>query len=452
MAFAMDRTYSYSSDGSSMGWSTSTTNDVPRTLFYDMSNRLICATSVAGSTTCPTTSAAPFLEAFTYDATDSRLTYRDSTGTTNYTYNGVAMTREDPPGSYDRRQFYALTNGGNRTSDRDQTLANTTRTYTYDALQRLRQVSLSRPVSGSTYATHLITVHDDHRARPYYVTVLNQSTGVEEGNRYYYGLDDELITWIRTPNASVATTYEERQYVYIGDFAVGEMFRSWLSGSATRRTYYHAVEPMGLELAAFEFEHPGGPAVTYNPLTVVQRWSGFGMRTFQSGTGTPLPTRFPGQLELRASDVRLWNGGSTVEFAHALYLNRWRVYDPRVGQYLQPDPMAIEGEGREHGYQYAIAAPADFGDPDGRQCSPSWGRPPPTGCELREPLIIGGSRGCGGGSDIFCNYRCSGGESFRYICQRRGPSGELCPGVGSGGRLPSDEAFDRQYCSEQWRF
>ena len=102
MAFAMDRTYSYSSDGSSMGWSTGTTNDVARTLFYDMSNRLVCATSVAGSTTCPTTNTAPFLEAFTYDATDSRLTYRDSTGTTTYAFNGVAMTQEDPPGSYDR--------------------------------------------------------------------------------------------------------------------------------------------------------------------------------------------------------------------------------------------------------------------------------------------------------------------------------------------------------------
>ena len=39
------------SDGSFQSWSTGTTNDVARTLFYDMSNRLVCATSVAGSIT-----------------------------------------------------------------------------------------------------------------------------------------------------------------------------------------------------------------------------------------------------------------------------------------------------------------------------------------------------------------------------------------------------------------
>ncbi|MBX7195525.1 MAG: hypothetical protein K1X94_25945 [Sandaracinaceae bacterium] len=74
MAYAMDRTYSYSADGSAVGWTTGTTNDVARTLFYDMSNRLLCETSVSGSTSCPTTNTSPFLEAFTYDATDSRLT------------------------------------------------------------------------------------------------------------------------------------------------------------------------------------------------------------------------------------------------------------------------------------------------------------------------------------------------------------------------------------------
>jgi hypothetical protein len=271
---------------SSTGWSTGTTDDVARTLFYDMSNRLVCATSVSGSTSCPTTNTSPFLEAFTYDATDSRLTYRSSSGTTTYAYSGVAMTQEDPPGTYDRRHFHALGNGGVRTSDRDQTLASTTRSYTYDALQRLRQVSLP-------------------------------------------------------------TTFDERQYVPIGAFAIGELERSWVAGSATRRSYYHAVEPMGLALGAFEFEHPGGPVVSFNPQTSVQRWSSFGMRMYQTGIGTPLPTRFPGQLELRGSDTRIWNGSNTVEYAHGLYLNRWRVYDPRVGQYLQPDPAAICGLGAD---------------------------------------------------------------------------------------------------------
>lgn len=49
ISYAMDRTYSDSNDGSAVGWTTGTTADVPRTLFYDMSNRLVCGTTVAGS-------------------------------------------------------------------------------------------------------------------------------------------------------------------------------------------------------------------------------------------------------------------------------------------------------------------------------------------------------------------------------------------------------------------
>jgi len=99
----------------------------------------------------------------------------------------------------------------------------------------------------------------------------------------------------------------------------------------------------------------------------VQRWTGFGMRMYQTGAGTPLPTRFPGQIELRASDARIWNGSVTTEFAHALYLNRWRVYDPRVGQYLQPDPEAVDGTFvGEHPFAYVGVDPANDDDPEGR--------------------------------------------------------------------------------------
>jgi len=55
--------------------------------------------------------------------------------------------------------------------------------------------------------------------------------------------------------------------VHIGEFAVGEMARSWVSGSATRHSYFHTTEPLGLETGAFEFEHSGGASVSYNPST-----------------------------------------------------------------------------------------------------------------------------------------------------------------------------------------
>jgi RHS repeat-associated protein len=273
-----------------------------------------------------------------------------------------------------------------------------------------------------SYQGHLVTVHYDHRARPYYVTVLNQATGVEERNRYYYGLEDELISWIRTPNASTSTTYDERQYVPIGAFAVGELERSWVAGSATRRSYYHAVEPMGLALGAFEFEHPGGPTVSFNPQTSVQRWSSFGMRMYQTGIGTPLPTRFPGQLELRGSDTRIWVGSNTVEYAHGLYLNRWSVYDPRVGQYLQPDPAAMDGRSPEAAtLGYARQAPADFGDPSGEMV---W-------CECLQRAIVSWAD----------QWSC-------MLCTWSEPSTDAAPDLGAVGRRRSKRRPQQpQQCS-----
>ena len=41
---AMDREYTYSLDGSSMGWATSCADDEDRTFLYDGANRLVCAT------------------------------------------------------------------------------------------------------------------------------------------------------------------------------------------------------------------------------------------------------------------------------------------------------------------------------------------------------------------------------------------------------------------------
>ena len=201
----------------------------------------------------------------------------------------------------------------------------------------------------------------------YLVTVTNEDTDVTETNRYYYDLEDNLLGWIRTPDLGTATTYDERQYVRIGDFAIGEMARSWVSGSTTRHTYIHTTEPLGLETAAFEFEHPGGASVSYNPSTVVRQWSAFGRPLVATGSGVALPTRFPGQLELRGTDVRIWSSGSNVAHRDGLYLNRWRVYDPRVGQYLQPDPAASDGHllGASV-FVYGDARPADEIDPTGR--------------------------------------------------------------------------------------
>ena len=120
------------------------------------------------------------------------------------------MIEEDPPGSYVIDQLYELGDGGARIEDEDHTLGHTTREYYYDGLRRLRTILMERPGSSvNDYDAYTITVHYDHRTRPYLVTVTNEDTDVTETNRYCYDLEDNLLA-SRTPDLGAATTYDER--------------------------------------------------------------------------------------------------------------------------------------------------------------------------------------------------------------------------------------------------
>ena len=73
-----------------------------------------------------------------------------------------------------------------------------------------------------------------------------------------------------------------------------------------------------------------------------------------------------------------------------LHVNMWRTYDPRVGQYLTPEPVMVEGIGAGlHPYMYANAAPATLTDPDGRFIS---------SCQTPAGLLLCGGAGSFGGA------------------------------------------------------
>lgn len=65
------------------------------------------------------------------------------------------------------------------------------------------------------------------------------------------------------------------------------------------------------------------------------------------GAETDCPIRFPGQ----------WHDPET-----GLHYNRFRVYDPEIGQYLSPDPIGLRGGLRAHGY---VDTPTSWADPLG---------------------------------------------------------------------------------------
>jgi len=61
------------------------------------------------------------------------------------------------------------------------------------------------------------------------------------------------------------------------------------------------------------------------------------------------PTRLPGQYE---------------DAATGLHYNYWRDYDPRLGRYLQPDPIGLAG-GDVNLYAYVRNDPLNWSDPTG---------------------------------------------------------------------------------------
>jgi RHS repeat-associated protein len=138
---------------------------------------------------------------------------------------------------------------------------------------------------------------------------------------------------------------------------------NYTTGTLSSENYFlTANAPEGFPIATYEF---------FGPLTS-ETWRGvstaFGGWVSQAGTGTAPPWRFQGQIELPGSDATVWSGSTQLQLRQPLSLNRWRVYDPRVGQYLQPEPiLALGSTILGHAFAYALVNPANFIDLDGRE-------------------------------------------------------------------------------------
>ncbi len=364
-AAVADRCYTFSSDGSATGHDTLVTADLARTFFYDGGNRLTCAASTYGASTCPTGSS--LVERYVYDEADNREEMQSAAGTTTYVMSGNSLWDEYPPS---RTIWYSIASGGGRYMDREVTSGapSNQRTYTYDADGRLSVMTVPRPTAtpSSTRENHTISILYDHRARPLVVIDHNDATGAESRWLHYYDLQDRLLNWVVVPNASAPTTYQVYSYVHIEPALIGTNRAEYVSGSFSSEQWaYYATAPEGLPAAAYTFDR--------TTLATAEAWRGqwgpFGTMLSETGDAAKWrpPFRFEGQVALPNSDASWWSGSTMITSRQGLVLNRWRVYDPRVGQYLQPEPVLSEGLATApHPYAYAGLAPLDHLDPTGR--------------------------------------------------------------------------------------
>jgi RHS repeat-associated protein len=137
-------------------------------------------------------------------------------------------------------------------------------------------------------------------------------------------------------------------------------------GPGSEQYFYYTSGPEGRPMAGYSFDLATG--LTSQVWRAQHRPFGelLSETTSDAARYRP-PWMFAGQITLEGSEVGWWQSG-VWRSRQALQLNRWRAYDPRVGQYLQPEPMLVEGAlGLAHPYGYALLGPLDYVDPSGRE-------------------------------------------------------------------------------------
>lgn len=356
------RTYTYANDGMTTGWTTGVTADPLRKVTYDAADRLACAYTGTG-TTCPAAGNSSLYERVGWDGAGNHVSRGTNAGATTYALLANTLYDEYLPNG--QTIWYAYDAAGQRLYDQNvgTGVPQNQRSYTYDGAGRVRTVRLSRYVVGSsTPQTRDVSFFYDHRSRPFLITDVNVSTGAQAHRELYWDQDDRLITRITRPNAAVPTQQILEHFFHVIDGVIGVIRLDYTSGSLVERHYLDLLDPVGLPIVRMEVPVPNGSTAT---LVARPQWTAFGELRNTVSAELP-PWGFHGQVVATETTANAPNGSLLQTLRSPLSLNTWRVYDPRVGQYLTPEPMATEGATRWSAFGYALEAPYDLWDPDGR--------------------------------------------------------------------------------------
>jgi RHS repeat-associated protein len=346
---------------------------------YDWQDRILCDSTTAPSgSTCPSgnnrknqlTGSPPYTA-----SSDRQAIFHRSNGlysAETYTYNYVGEdTPTDPSDDSDQIDsitksgtsndiLYGWDHRGNRLYDDDQDVTNDFRDYTYDGRSNLVTVTGHFRASAGVLHNYTLVNAYDHRNRRFFKSFIDEDASpdpIESQWFYYYDLQDRLIEVNYTPDINHADTYQLWQFYWIASRPVARVQTSFPSETHGRR--FTAADHLDTPLDGWYWPSSGNAtrAWAYNP-------DAFGWGRIVHGSDEYQPLRFPGQVE--DDDTLAWRYDSgTSDYVAArppLRQNRYRVYDPLTGSYLQADPKVAEGW---QSYAYVDNNPVMHADPQG---------------------------------------------------------------------------------------
>jgi RHS repeat-associated protein len=297
----------------------------------------------------------------TYDAADRITRSAEGTKVQNFTYDDLGrlltfsgFTSAAPA---ETRSYEYDANGNRRTSAVNSVSA----TYAYGAgNNRLNSVSglytNSYDAAGNLVSDGRLSHTYDTRGRLVQTVVPNP--GGTTLTYHYNDRNQRVGLWDSAANAGKVWLYEEEgrmlaEYTAPGGVRVHELM--WLGSTpvAVAGTLFTncGAGCSGVALAYIWPDHLDTPrAITDQAGVKVWEWESapFGdtppMQTSTRGT-MALNHRFPGQY---------------FDSATGLHQNMHRDYDPRIGRYIQPDPIGLIGGANL--YAYVVANPLSFAD------------------------------------------------------------------------------------------
>jgi len=296
--------YTYDRAGNILAITDTVNPSSSKTYAYDALARLTGATGPWGSL------------AWTYDANGNRLSETRNGSVTSYGYQGNRLATVS--GATTAAYQYDL--AGNNTADG-------WRSFVYNQNQRLIQVRLSGGVAGEyTY-----------NAKQQRVTKQTGPAALQSASPqnivYHYDLQGSLIT--ETTAAGQLLT----DYVYAEGRPLA-MIRKQAAGEETFT--YHT-------------DHLGSPILLTDKLGKVV-WN-----LAQDPFGNPVPSKGRHGAYIRNVENNLRFPGQYYDAESGLHQNWYRDYAPRVGRYLEPDPIRSDTAL----YPYANNAPTVLADPSG---------------------------------------------------------------------------------------
>jgi YD repeat-containing protein len=229
------------------------------------------------------------------------------------------------------------------------------RDYTYLPNGQLASIS-GQTSTGVAYA---VAVNYDTEGRPLTITETGGGNKTATYELFYDDASRLISTQITVDLTPVK--YVRWHYNYLGTTPIAATREIQIgTGTPTVKRFWFLADERGLIYRGLDDQ-----GVEFWKAN----WDATGWRTIVTQSGGPIdmwvPFALPGQLVLGTTSAYA-SGGGTTHTRPPLALNQWRVYDPLMGQFLQPDGADAHARQAPAGYLAVRGSPVLFADADGR--------------------------------------------------------------------------------------